>query len=398
MIIKDILKVIYSPVKAFESIAKKPAVKGPFIILVLILACVAIEQYAFASKILLSDRTPTNDQWTEPNISPSWNWTSNGTNRTVSFDNVTVLIGNYSVRSAVLNGTNIWMNITNIGTLNCVADDGYKRLSFCINWTRQPKSLPDNATLRLFSTNENQYFELDLHSLISSENWFINWTTPILGIDVGPLAQDWTPSANSPHWENITGVGFMLKWSDRGNMTMNIDDLYFLKKPYSFLTNESLGNYILIYLISEVIVFFFTWLIYAGSFYVISAMFRQKIGSLRNLFVTVGYAFAVAIVGILVRAILYSILPMMSVPISSWPPANNYDLIRESVPEAHFWSSNANILYSLGFARLGLDIWIIALCAVSARALGGFSWKKVVMFAAFAYLIRFLLFEFNLMM
>ena len=386
MIVKDIFKVIYSPIKAFESIAKKPDIKGPFIILALILVSAAVEQYVFASRVLLAARAPGNDEWTE-SISSSWNWTSNGI---ISLDNTTYVIGNYSVRSIVSNDTSIWMKITNIGLLNCSGDEGYERMSFWINWTHQQGTFPSNSTLRLFSTTESRYFELSLANLISKTSG--NWGIPI-GVAVGSDSQEGWVSVNSPSWGNITGLEFMLKWlpSDRADLTMNIDDLLFAKKPSSFLTAASLGDYIVVALISTVIGFFLTWIVYVGSFFIVSAGFHQKVGSWRALFIVMGYAFAIAIAGVLVRAILYMGLPALSFPMSSWPPSTSADSIRASVLEEQFWFSSAVYPLSL-VTNLGLDLWIVALCAVSMRTLGGLSWKRAAIFAAFAYFIKFFLF------
>jgi hypothetical protein len=383
---KDILKVIYSPVKAFESIVKKPDVKGPLIILTLILLSAVIEQSALASKVFLATRTPGNDQWTE-SISSSWNWSSNGI---ISLDNVTYVIGNYSVKSTISNSTSIWMKITNIGTLDCLGDEGYKKLSFWINWANPSKTPPNSSTLRLFSTSESQYFELNASDLVSEFSG--NWTVTTSGVAVGPDSQeDWVPKGDTPRWENIMGLEFTLNWSERANLTINIDDLYFVKKSSSFLTTNSLGNIIFFTLINTLIGFFLTWITYMGSFFVISGIVHEKIGSWRVLFIVIGYALASAIVGVLVRAILYLSLPALSFPLSSWPPLTLDDQIRASVLEEHFWASNTAYPLSL-IVNLGLDIWIVALCAISVRSLGGLSWKKTIMLAAFAYFIKFFLF------
>jgi len=378
MVIKDILKIIYSPVKAFESIVKKPDIKGPVIILALILVSAAIERSVIASKAFIVDLTPENDDWTEPKSISLW--TSNGN---ISSDHVTYIIGNYSVRSAVSNETSIWMKITNVGTLNCSGDEGYKRFSFSMNWTHQSKASPNNFTLKLFSTSESQYFELDSTDLISKSSG--NWSVPSWGIVVGSENQNWRESINSPSWENITGLEFVLKWApaNRGNLTMNIDDLFFVKKPYSFLTTGASGEYIIFSLVSTVIVFFFMWVVYFGSLFVASGMSRQKIGSWRTSFIVVGYIFAVAIVGVLIRAILlYLGLPAFSFPINVIEEPSGYSNIA---------------IYLLQFTRYGFDLWIVALFAVSLRALGRFSWKKAVAYAVFAYFIKSLLFYFQLM-
>lgn len=53
LIERQLLKVLYSPVKAFEKIVKKPDVKGPLLVFVLTLLATAGMQYVLASKILL---------------------------------------------------------------------------------------------------------------------------------------------------------------------------------------------------------------------------------------------------------------------------------------------------------------------------------------------------------
>lgn len=381
MIIKDIFRVIYSPIKAFESIVKKPDFKGPILILAIILACVAAEQYVFASKILLSPRTPTNDQWTES----TFHWTSNGV---VSLVNNTYVIGNYSIKSQVSNATSIWLETTNIGSLNCIGDEGYNRMSFWINWVHQAKISPNNSTLRLFyAGNGTRYFKQDMSTLISKYSG--NWSTSLSGIDIGPSSQGWS-SVNSPNWANITGVEFRLNWSTRANLTMYIDDLYFLKKPFSFISTTSMGDQVILYLISTIIGFFLTWIIYVGSFFIVSVGSKQKMGSWRSLFIIIGYTFASAIVSILVRAILFASLPSLTFPLNSYPALTNDDAVRASVTEQLWYPY---IAYPLTLIpNLGIDVWIVALCAVAVHAFGGVSWKKAAVFAVFAYFIKFFLF------
>jgi len=53
MILNDILKVLYSPVNAFKQIIQKPDIKGPIIILALVLIATVGRQYAVGSKIFI---------------------------------------------------------------------------------------------------------------------------------------------------------------------------------------------------------------------------------------------------------------------------------------------------------------------------------------------------------
>jgi len=389
MIMKDVLKVIYSPVKAFESIVKKPDIKGPFIILALIMICAAIEQYAFASRIFLTDRDPKNDEWTEP--SSLHLWKSNGS---LSAVNVTFagdpLRDDHCMRSEVSNEATIWMNITNIGSFNCSGEEGYKSLSFWLNWTNHLGNSPNSSsTLRLFSTDKSQYFEYNLTDLISKPAW--GWSIPVSGVSLN--SQVWV-SVNSPIWGNITGLEFMLKWSEKANLTMSINGLYFLKKPFSYLTTQSFGSdTISSMVLGTLIGFFLLWIAYTGSFYVISWVSRQKIGSFRSLFLTLGHAFAVGTVGILVRAIMYLSLPALGLPFGSWAQATDADSVNAGLMVESYWYPN--LAYSLiPIASIVLDIWIVALCAISIRALGGLSWKRAAVYAAVAYFIKMFLFSY----
>lgn len=58
MIERQIFKVLYSPVKAFEEIVENPDIKGPFLIFALTLLATAGMQYVSASKMFLETETP----------------------------------------------------------------------------------------------------------------------------------------------------------------------------------------------------------------------------------------------------------------------------------------------------------------------------------------------------
>ena len=59
MIVQDIFRVLYSPLKAFEEIAKTPKVKGPLLILLITLLAYAGASYISSSKILLETEKGT---------------------------------------------------------------------------------------------------------------------------------------------------------------------------------------------------------------------------------------------------------------------------------------------------------------------------------------------------
>jgi hypothetical protein len=369
LVVYEVLKVLYSPVKAFEEIVKKPSVKGPLLVLALTLLATAVLRSVVASKQFVLTGSPEyfiltgmsdNDNWTE---SASL-WTSNGV---PSVDGADRVVGNYSVKAFVVNDTYIWMNITGIGQFNCSGEAGYDGVSFRIKWIHQNETFPSsNATLRLFSNNEN-YFELNLINLINSSDTWANLT-----VEVGSENPNWT-SPNSPDWGNITGLEFRLTWltSDAANLTMKIDDLHFGK--YVSVLTAATSSVIIISSLNAAIAFFFNWAMYGVFLFILVAMFRGKTGSMTRFFVVIGHVFIVTTVYILVSALLFSTLPQVTA---------------ETIQEK--WVSNW--VYQLGiFLDFTFKAWMAVLFAIAIRFFSQLTWRKAAVVSAIASILVFIL-------
>jgi len=346
--VHDVLKTLYSPIKAFEEIAKKPDVRAPLLILALILIVTAGLHYVLASKVPIEIATPENDEWTESlNL-----WTSNG-QRSNSSDS---LVGNYSVMSSVANNACIWMRLTDIGPINCSGDENYKRLSFRIKWAHQNRTFPDSeATLKLFLNGENDnYLTLNLKAEMSNSSDVWHNST----VDVGPENLDWNYTEPSD-WEYITGVEFKLAWSAPANLTMKIDDLYF-GRYVPALEALSLNQWLIEPLLFTGLGFFLSWGIYGGLLLLVLKIFGGKIGSWKESFLVLGYLFSVTVIYNVVITLLAVILP-------AWP----YSFV-------------------VYFGLLG-NVWIAALSAIAMRSLYGLSWKKAIGISVMANLAVFLL-------
>ena len=360
LIVQEILEVLYSPVKAFEEIVKKPSVKGPLLILALTLVVTAILQGVTASKILFLAETPENDDWTE---SASL-WSSNGVTKVDDTDSV---VGNYSVKSFVANSTFIWMNITDIGQFNCLEETGYKTLSFQIKWIHQNETFPSsNATLRLFSSDKNGYFELDLINLINSSNTWANVT-----VDVGSENPNWTSSPNSPDWGNITGLEFKLAWStsDAANLTLKIDDLHFGK--YVSLFAVAAFDIIFYFSVDAFIAFFLNWAIYGILLLMFTMMLGGKAGSLTRFFIIIGHVFIITTLYLLINTLLFSTLPQITA---------------ETFQEK--WLSNwaFQLGYHLDFT---FKAWMAVLFAIAIHSLSKVTWIKAAVISAIASILGF---------
>lgn len=371
LVVREVFEVLYSPVNAFRKIIEKPDFKGVLLVLVLVISSMIISQYIVTSKLLLENRTPENDDWTE-SLTNQHNWVSNGSPLLDETDyQMGNVDGNHSITSSVLTETSIWLKITDIGSINC-SETGYIELFFWIKWTHEEGLSPSSGTLKLFSGSEDS-FESDITGLLKSNG---EWTNATL--NVGP-DQGWT-SNNSPDWQSITGIEFILDWSSSANLTMKIDGLYFKKFSSPLITGEFSG--LLIPIILQVVMnFAMDWILWAGILIIVAKLFQEDLGRWNVFFVIIGYSFIATVVYTLVNVVSLSTLPMLNVPLDadalnalldvSWRPLLAYQL-------------------SLYIPVIG-EVWIAALGAVAIRVMKEMTWSKAATISAVAFAIRFLL-------
>jgi len=361
----DVLKTLYSPIKAFEEIVKKPDVKGPILILVLILVLTTGLQYASASKIFDEEPMINRDEWTE---STTWipHWTSNGEETKRDTDRV---VGNYSIASSVINNTYIWMNLTDIESFNSSQNAGYERLSFLIKWKSQNIIfVRPNATLRLFSDNGDDYFRLDFGDKLS--NATDEWSN--VKVDTGPESENWEgwEHVGSPNWENVTGVEFALVWSVPANLTMKIDDLYFAK--FVPLTRHFFSGWFSS-LMMPALSFLIHWGLYGVILLLVIKVFGEKVDSWKPLFVVVGYLFSVRIVNLLVAVALIPVLPETRL---------------ENLAQTWYLTLPYQTILYFGLVT---DVWMAALCTIATRSLYALTWRKAIGISVLASFINFIL-------
>ena len=371
LVVREVFEVLYSPVNAFRKIIEKPDFKGVLLVLVLVISSMIISQYIVTSKLLLENRTPENDDWTE-SLTNQHNWVSNGSPLLDETDyQMGNVDGNHSITSSVLTETSIWLKITDIVSINC-SETGYIELFFWIKWTHEEGLSPSSGTLKLFSGSEDS-FESDITGLLKSNG---EWTNATL--NVGP-DQGWT-SNNSPDWQSIIGIEFILDWSSSANLTMKIDGLFFRKFSSPLITGEFSG--LIIPIILQVVMnFAMDWILWAGILIIVAKLFQEDLGRWNVFFVIIGYSFIATVVYTLVNVVSLSTLPMLNVPLDadalnalldvSWRPLLAYQL-------------------SLYIPVIG-EVWIAALGAVAIRVMKEMTWSKAATISAVAFAIRFLL-------
>lgn len=406
MVVHEVFEVLYSPVKAFKKIVEKPNFKGILLILMLTIFFIVVAQYTTASKLFLEERTPDEDDWTESMA--LWTFSGVGSNDT---DRV---VGNYSVKCFFPNGTSLWMKTTGIGQFNCSGEDGYRGLSFRIKWIHQSEMPPtSSATLQLFSSSEDDYFEFDMIDLISNSS--DKWAN--ITVDIGP--DRGLVRFGFPDWGNITGLNFKLDWvdSDAANLTMKIDDLYF-GKYVSFLSRGFFNEmFIISSLMRAVTDFLISWILYTILLWLVIKMFYGETGPFRILFIVIGYTFSIRMFCFAVEAFLTPWLPPLNFPLKAWSPVAGEEAIARELTYQIYgnnWYSTftgkillgidvflfGNLLsLALAYQIIGAVIaltfafhaWTIGLSASAINSLRGFAWSKAVALSGVSYVLYLLL-------
>jgi hypothetical protein len=372
MFVQEVFEVLYSPVKAFKKIIEKRDFKGVILVLVLVVASMLISQYVVASKLLVETRTPEADDWTEMLVTPH-NWTSNGS---PSWDAADYQMGNqdgnYSISSLATDNTTIWLKLTDIEPVSC-SEDGQKELFFWIKWVNEGESSPTSGTLKLFSGNEESYFESDITSFLTSSG---EWANVTLNVGSG---QDWT-SYNSPDWQNITGLKFELNWPSSANLTMKIDGLFF-RQFVPYLDAVGTGGVIQITLFSLGMPFIVDWILWSAILLVVAKVFQEDLGRWANLLVIIGYTY-----------ITYAIYTLVNTAfLASLPPITWY--IDPSLAQAvlnELWIPLPAYTISLYLPVIG-SIWTALLAAVVVRLMLDTNWRKALTIALVAFGLNFVL-------
>jgi hypothetical protein len=373
LVVQEILEVLYSPVKAFQKIIEKPDFKGVLLVLVLVISSMLVVQYVASSKLLLENRNPDDDNWTEV-LTNQHNWTSNGLLLVDSIDyKQENYEGNHSIASSATSQTNIWLKIKDFDPVNC-SESGFKELFFFIKWTNEAELLPSSGTLRLFSGTEDNYFEYD--NLVDLLDTSGNWSNTTLNVGSG---QGWS-SNNSPNWQSITGIEFQLDWISSSDLTLKIDGLFFRNFVSPFVTG-GFETIILPMAFQVMLTFALNWILWGGLLWIIARVFQEVVGGWNVFFVIIGYSFIASVVYTLLSAVPLSTLPMLNVPLDVNALNSLLDVTWRPLLAYQLW---------LYIPIIG-EVWIAALGAIVIRQMKKTTWSKAATIAAVAFVIRFIL-------
>jgi hypothetical protein len=376
----NLLKVIYAPHRAFREIAANPTYLGPILIAVLFMAANVGFFYVSSSKTYFEQTLPNglnHDEWTEN----STFWTSSAIINessdaiTVNYpSNIRPYYGSKSIAFSI-NSSEVWMELNNIGPINCSSTDVYSRLSFRVKQI-SPQKTPMSATLYLISTNPSDYFYYDLTQNFSS--FTINEWNNLTGIQ---LVAGWNESSPDAAWGNITGFKLDLKWSDVSNTTLLLDGLFF-HGPFESSLETVGSSYLVNVAFSYAMQFVITWVILAGVLYLLSKTLGAKL-VWKALLIVVGCILITMVVQVVVNAAAWGTMPNIKIPfeLSGGVPG-------EGQAALNLISDQTALVDLIGrLSQIALYVWTIALAGLAVRLLGEFSWTKSFLAATVAYFI-----------
>jgi hypothetical protein len=377
--LKQILKTVYAPHKAFKEIIQNPKYLGPLLIMVMLVIANVAFTYAATTKTIVEHSIPTGeklDEWTEN----STLWTSTP-NAAISESNDSITggyFGNASIAFSVTNATQVWAELDNIGPVNCSSPDEYTKLSFRTKWT-SPQTQPANMTIKLFSNSSSDYFSYSptVNALNLTYNIWNNLTIQVNNAD-------WSNSTPNANWTKITGLRLELTWNENSNITLLVDGLFF-HGPFSSLFENAGSLYLVNYAILGFMQFIVTWVVLTGLVYIITKAFGGKL-VWKPLLILIGFTLVTMFAQALVNAIAYAALPNMRYP---------FELLVGVKGEAQPIVDSINsqtwvVAYVQRFMQIAVWIWTIALTTLAVRLLATISWFKSATIAAIAYFVTLL--------
>jgi hypothetical protein len=365
LVLKDILRVLLQPHKAFKDIIKNPSYLGPMILLIIFVVSQIGSSYVVASRSFVEQTMPIGDlgdEWT----SNALTWTSipsvNISNNTVDFINSSLYYETTSVEFDASDLNMINMEIPNFGdTINC-GPDGFNNVSLRMKII-SPNHSPNSAKLTLYSL-ANSAFVYDITGEV--ENNLGSWNNLTLPVGFG----DWTSINSEAVWQNITGIKLEFNWSTNSTINMLIDGLFFrgdFKGPLDLFG----VSYFATSAINAIAPFLFQWLLLTGFMYLLIKWLKSEI-VWRPLMVAVGFALIMLVIQGFLLAIIYTFLPDIYYPLEvlAGTPGEfevAYQVILDQI------STISSIQTAI---TLAINVWIILLGAFITKAITEFTWMK----------------------
>jgi hypothetical protein len=382
--LKNIFKVIYAPQKAFKEISQNPKYIGPILIMILFAAAYTGFAYIFLAKTYweqtlptVSQRTENSTLWVEnPWIENSTLWTSNTNNITISDDYIYgSYYGNKSIEFSFANDTQVWMQLNNIGSVNCSVPMGYKNMSFRVRLIHPSLFGLKNASLYFYSSSTDIFYYNLTGNFASADNNV--WSN--LTISVGPENENWTKLSSNADWGNITSLRIEFACPENTSLIVRLNGLFFRGIFKSSM--ENITDYMLISL-NAFMQFIIKWVFLGVILYIMTKAFKAKT-IWKPLLILVGFALITMFIQAVINATAFSTLPTIHYPFEYVAGTKvEREIARNNILEK-IWLVDQ--IYS--YVQIAVWVWTIALCALATRLLTEFSWSKSFLVATVAYFV-----------
>jgi hypothetical protein len=269
----------------------------------------------------------------------------------------------------------VWMELNNIGPINCSLPDGYDKLDFRVKQL-SPQNNPVNATLYLFSTTALNYSYDDLTENFSSST--INEWNNLTNIQ---LVSGWNKTGAGADWSNITGLKLDLTWPAVSNITLLVDGLFF-HGPYESSLQTVGSSYVFSVAFSYALQFIITWVILGGILYLLSKALGAKL-VWKPLLIVIGCILITMVVQAIVNAAAWSTLSNVNVSfvVSGGVPGEGQAAYNAISSQTYFVSLIGTV------TQIAIYVWTIALAGLAVHQLGGLGWSRSFLAATVAYFV-----------
>jgi hypothetical protein len=379
MYLSKVLRVLYSPRKTLKEVIQEPRYVGPLLIMILLIAVSVGSTYVVLTKEYYQQILPNGaklDEWTEN----STLWTSNA-NIVESSDSISgAYYGNASIAFSIQNSSQVWMNLTGIGTADCSVPNGYDNLTFRVKWT-DPMTKPENVTIQVYSANSSsEYSYNDITDKFSDATYDV-WNNLTDSNSIALASTGWSiPGADASFWGNITGLRLQFTWAGNSNVTILIDGLFFLG-PFKSLLETSSTSLLANYGVLGAMQYAVTWIVLSGVIYILVKALRGKL-VWRPLLIAVGFILMTMFVGALITTIVYSTLPTLRNPFELFGGVHG-----EGQAALNTISDQTSLATQIiTVSQYLLWIWTAAMASLITRLMAEFSWAKSILVGTLAYL------------
>ena len=365
---QDIIRVLYSPHKAFKDIVQKPTYLLPIFLLIIFVLAQVGSAYMVGTRSYIEQTLPTGvdgDVWTDNATLWQANPEVTITNNYVNYINATPSIGgfpdyygNSSIEFQESNTTLIQMALFDLdGQANCGAN-GFRNITFRVNIV-SPDAKPESVNLTLY-VSDFDFFSYDLTNAFS--NSVVNvWNNITLPVGSG----DWTSTGN-PNWENITSLKLDFGWSSSSDVNLLVDGMFFKGKFETQIDLIGTPAYLGSSTLNGFAPFLFEWLILTGIMYLLIKGLKGDV-VWKPLMVAVGYALVTLVIQALIITVIYTTLPNLyySLNILNYVPGEfqaAYDILLSQI---------ATVNMASYIVQAAMWVWTVALGTFITRAITG---------------------------